>query len=219
MTTWRDKSGAPCAVINNALNSEGCENIIKNLKDKTQVGTHISDDGSVVKTHNEQRNSDIAWFVDHDLQNALRSFVDIANYECGWRYDIVDCEQLQFTTYDGAKKQHYDWHTDGQGDHNGARRSIQFHNPSEINLLYTAQPNLLGTVRKISVSAMLNDNYEGGELLFRFLDVNSNLKEVKITPRLGDLVVFPSYIDHKVAPVTKGIRYSVVAWYGGPPFK
>ena len=51
------------------------------------------------------------------------------------------------------------------------------------------------------------------------LDSDSNLKEVAVNPKKGDLVVFPSYIDHKVAPVTKGIRYSVVAWYGGPPFK
>ena len=41
----------------------------------------------------------------------------------------------------------------------------------------------------------------------------------KIEAKKGDLVVFPSFIDHKVAPVTKGTRYSVVVWYGGPPFK
>ena len=219
MTTWRDDSGAPCTVINNALNPEGCDNLIKNLKNKTEIGTHINPDGSVSKVANEQRNSDIAWFTDHDLQNTFRTFIDIANYECGWRYDIVDCEQLQFTVYDGAKKQHYDWHTDGQGCHYNARQSLQFHKPKEINLHFTPQPNLLGTVRKISVSAILNDDYEGGELLFRFLDGDSNLKEVAVNPKKGDLVVFPSYIDHKVAPVTKGIRYSVVAWYGGPPFK
>ena len=219
MTTWRDDSGAPCAVIKNALNSEGCKSIIKNLKDKTQIGTHINDDGSVTKVANKQRNSDIAWFNDHELQNALRGFVDIANYECGWRYDIVDNEQLQFTVYDGAKKQHYDWHTDGQCDHHNVRKSMQFHNPSEPNLFYTPQTNLLGTVRKLSVSAILNDDYEGGQLMFRFLDGDSNLQEVKLAPRLGDVIIFPSYLDHKVAPVTKGIRYSVVAWFGGPPFK
>ena len=44
-------------------------------------------------------------------------------------------------------------------------------------------------------------------------------KTTKIKAKKGDLVVFPSFIEHKVAPVTKGVRYSVVAWYGGPPFK
>ena len=85
--------------------------------------------------------------------------------------------------------------------------------------MYTPQSNLLGTVRKISVSAILNDGYEGGELMFRFLDQKTHVNEVTISHALGDVVIFPSYLDHKVAPVTKGIRYSVVAWYGGPPFK
>ena len=85
--------------------------------------------------------------------------------------------------------------------------------------MYTSQTNLLGTVRKISVSAILNDDYEGGEMLFRFLNEKSELAEIAIQPKKGDLVIFPSYLDHKVAPVTKGIRYSVVAWFGGPPFK
>ena len=96
---------------------------------------------------------------------------------------------------------------------------MQFHQPKQVNLQFTPQPNLLGTVRKISLSAVLNDGYEGGDLLFRSLEDHSEVKETSIRPEKGDLVIFPSYIDHKVAPVTKGIRYSVVAWYGGPPFK
>tara|TARA_A100001035_G_C27629201_1_gene429177 strand:+ start:108 stop:764 length:657 start_codon:yes stop_codon:yes gene_type:complete len=218
MFTWRDKSGAPACVCQKALNPEGCQNVIRQLKDRTEPGTHITSTGSI-DTEPQQRDSNIAWFTDQELQNIIRGYVDIANYECGWRYDIVDSEQLQFTVYDGDKKQHYDWHTDSQCDHHMARRSMQFHKPKENNLMYTPQTNLLGTVRKLSVSAILNDEYEGGELMFRFLDQNSNVKEVTISPELGDVVIFPSYLDHKVAPVTKGIRYSVVAWFGGPPFK
>ena len=217
--TWRDESGAPVCVCKGALNTEGCANIIKELKDKTDVGTHIKADGSLDTGQSGKRDSNVAWFNDFELQNTFKMFVDITNYECGWRYDIVDCEQLQFTVYDGAKKQHYDWHTDGQGCHHNARKSMQFHQPKEANLRFTPQTNLLGTVRKISLSAVLNDDYEGGELLFRSLGDDSEILETSITPNKGDLVIFPSYIDHKVAPVTKGIRYSVVAWYGGPPFK
>lgn len=219
MFVWRDESGAPVCVCKGALNLEGCDNIIKQLKDKTEVGTHIKADGTLDTGASGKRASNIAWFNDLELQHTFKMFVDIANYECGWRYDIVDCEQLQFTVYDGAKKQHYDWHTDGQCCHYNARKSMQFHQPKEINLNFTPQTNLLGTVRKLSLSAVLNDDYEGGELLFRSLGDNSEIKETSITPNKGDLVIFPSYIDHKVAPVTKGIRYSVVAWYGGPPFK
>ncbi len=217
--TWRDQSGAPCAVVKNILDLTGCKNLIEELKDKVTKGTHIQSNGSVTDDQDDIRNSDVFWFNDLGLQETLRGAVDIVNYECGWRYDIVDSEQLQFTKYDGAKKQHYSWHTDGQCDHNCARKSSHFHKPEHLNLMYTSQTNLLGTVRKISVSAILNDNYEGGEMLFRFLNEKSELAEIAIQPKKGDLVIFPSYLDHKVAPVTKGIRYSVVAWFGGPPFK
>ena len=156
MFTWRDKSGAPACVCQKALNPEGCQNVIQQLKDRTEPGTHVTSAGSI-ETEVQQRDSDIAWFNDQELQNIIRGYVDIANYECGWRYDIVDSEQLQFTVYDGDKKQHYDWHTDSQCDHHMARRSMQFHKPKENNLMYTPQTNLLGTVRKLSVSAILND--------------------------------------------------------------
>jgi len=37
--------------------------------------------------------------------------------------------------------------------------------------------------------------------------------------KTGSIVVFPSDMEHRVAPVTKGIRYSLVVWFVGPPFK
>ena len=87
------------------------------------------------------------------------------------------------------------------------------------DLKHISQANLLGTVRKISVSALLNDRYEGGELAFRYLNDQAELVEQRLACKQGDVIIFPSYLDHKVYPVTKGIRYSVVAWFGGPPFK
>ena len=38
------------------------------------------------------------------------------------------------------------------------------------------------------------------------------------TMKEGSIIVFPSFINHRVAPVTKGTRYSLVAWFVGPPF-
>jgi PKHD-type hydroxylase len=51
------------------------------------------------------------------------------------------------------------------------------------------------------------------------LNNSSEIEDTEIKTDRGDVVIFPSFIDHKVAPVTKGTRYSIVAWYGGPPFK
>ena len=76
----------------------------------------------------------------------------------------------------------------------------------------------------LSVSGILNDDYEGGELQFRTLSLLGEISVsviLNVVCKKGDLelLVFPSYINHRVKPVTKGVRYSVVAWYGGPPFK
>jgi PKHD-type hydroxylase len=66
--------------------------------------------------------------------------------------------------------------------------------------------------RKLSVSILLNDpnEFEGGE--FEFRDCKPELKQ-------GSILVFPSFLDHKVMPVTSGTRYSAVGWMEGPAFR
>jgi predicted 2-oxoglutarate/Fe(II)-dependent dioxygenase YbiX len=56
---------------------------------------------------------------------------------------------------------------------------------------------------------MLNNDYEGGELCFKLED-----KELKITNKPGHLIVWPSsfMFPHKVQPIKKGVRYSIVSW-------
>lgn len=86
-------------------------------------------------------------------------------------------------------------------------------------------PNMHGKIRKISVICQLTDpsKYKGGELEFDFRR-NSPIKESKteicteIQPK-GSIVVFPSYVWHRVKPVTSGTRYSLVMWNLGRPFK
>lgn len=70
-------------------------------------------------------------------------------------------------------------------------------------------------VRKLSVSVQLTDplTYSGGELLLYF---DKNPTRTKIEQ--GSLIIFPSYTMHEVTPVTKGTRYSLVAWVTGKKF-
>ena len=73
-----------------------------------------------------------------------------------------------------------------------------------------------GNVRKLSLTIQLSsaEEYEGGELALQFG------KEPEIMDKQqGKLIVFPSYVLHEVRPVSKGIRYSLVAWVTGEPFK
>lgn len=72
------------------------------------------------------------------------------------------------------------------------------------------------SMRKLSVVIGLTgkDEYEGGDLLLS--PHGANPKVIKLDK--GDIVAFPSYIPHKVTPVTSGNRITVVNWYLGPKF-
>ena len=99
-------------------------------------------------------------------------------------------EPAQFTEY--PKGGFYDWHMD-------AEANCQFEPP----------------VRKISMTILLSpDNeFEGGDLEF--------MSEGNKPPQLlqGQAIFFCSLIRHRVAKVKKGIRRSLVMWFGGPSFK
>jgi hypothetical protein len=62
--------------------------------------------------------------------------------------------------------------------------------------------------RTISLSAYINDDYEGGEIEF----TNFNIKH---KPKTGDIILFCSAFPymHSVTPVTSGTRYAIVNWY------
>jgi PKHD-type hydroxylase len=68
--------------------------------------------------------------------------------------------------------------------------------------------------RKLSVTVLLTDpsEFDGGAFELGVIE------GVPVTLGLGDAVVFPSYLRHRVAPVTRGERTSLAAWITGPPF-
>ena len=70
------------------------------------------------------------------------------------------------------------------------------------------------SLRKLSVTIQLSesDAYEGGDL--QFPDGPERLARER-----GDAVIFPSFMHHRIAPVTSGERWSLVAWAVGPPFR
>ena len=69
-------------------------------------------------------------------------------------------------------------------------------------------------VRKISMTLLLSDpsTFEGGELEFMHEGRTAKLKQ-------GQAIFFASWLQHRVKPVTKGERKSLVMWFGGPSFK
>ena len=66
--------------------------------------------------------------------------------------------------------------------------------------------------RTLSIILLLNDDYEGGELVFKSIDLQKDLHIVEV--KKNRAVLFPSNFmyPHTVKPVTKGTRYSIVSW-------
>lgn len=73
-----------------------------------------------------------------------------------------------------------------------------------------------GNFRKLSIVVQLTDPsaYKGGDLELIF-----GPQAEKMQKGLGRVVAFPSFTLHRVTPVTKGIRHTLVAWVNGPQFK
>ena len=108
-----------------------------------------------------------------------------------YKYDLYGLvEDLQYTVYYGDEGGHYSWHVD------------------------TGPTNL--QPRKISLTLQLSEpsGYDGGELILQAGEGPSQAQKMR-----GTLVTFPSYVMHRVTPVTAGIRKSLVAWVAGPKFR
>ena len=153
------------------------------------------------KPDSKIRISDVFWTTEQWVYDLTFPYMMSANKAAGWNLSIKAAESMQITRY--KKGGFYAFHRDGRVDHLSAYDSPD--NPFKD-----------GNVRKISMSIILNGNFSGGALEFA-----SYAKEkCKITPieaKAGDIIVFPSGVEHRVAPVTKGIRYSLVNWFVGSP--
>ena len=153
----------------------------------------------------KKRDSNIVWLNDRWIYKEIQPFIHQANKLAGWNFDWDFSESCQFTKY--KLNQFYDWHCDSW----------------ESAYANKDNPDTFGKIRKLSVTCSLSDpsEYEGGELEFQFRnqdDPTPKKKCVEILPR-GSICVFPSFVWHEVRPVTKGIRYSLVIWSLGYPFK
>lgn len=74
--------------------------------------------------------------------------------------------------------------------------------------------------RKISCSIQLTNenNYDGGDFEFTELP-DSDYPKAEDVRAQGTVLFFPSFITHRVTPVTRGTRYSLVAWFEGPKWR
>ena len=151
-------------------------------------------DASVVDL--EVRNSGVAFFgQDHWVHGILEHYVRLANSTTAkWEYRLSELEPVQYSRYEAG--QHYGWHVD------------TFLGPD-------------GTARKVSIVVQLDapSEYEGGDLQIRALHSSDAIYTLDIIRPRGSVVVFPGFLTHRVMPVTRGIRRSLVGWFRGPRFQ
>ena len=208
------ETGAPVFIMRQAIRKEYIKIIMDSALDDDFIkASHVTDGEK--STDVRTRDSQVRFFNDAELSRTLWSYMNAANYHMGLRYKITGHEYMQFTQY--KKNGHYDWHTDGDTCHYSARN---FTVEEPKNLHETMEGHLVGTVRKISCSVVLNDDFEGGEFQTRFNvneGKNKGMQVQTIKPQAGDVYFFAADQEHRVKPVTKGTRYSVVVWFAGPP--
>lgn len=158
---------------------------------KAQVGGH----GNGVVNENMRR-TDVGWMGVTAETLPLWQSISSTIAEVNRRYfhfDLTGCyEPAQLGIYRAEDNGHYNWHTDAS--------MLDCHTP-----------------RKLSMTLLLSDpsEFEGGELQVKLdSDETKTLEVVR-----GRAWFFPSWVLHRVTPVTKGVRRSLVLWIGGPPFK
>lgn len=148
------------------------------------------------KTTPHIRQSGVQW-LDPDqtwmwMYQRLSPFIARVNHE-HFRFDLESMENFQYTEY--TEGQNYDWHVDCMAGREHCR--------------------------KLSMSILLSDpsEFEGGK--FELMQYGSPDPSRIAYPELkkGDALFFPSFMGHRVTPVTSGVRHSVVCWVSGPQFK
>ena len=140
----------------------------------------------------KKRTTTISWIPFKEMEpmyNQINEFIQKANRNHFGFGDIQITEQAQFTEY--PEGGFYDWHMD-----------------TDVNMKHEPP------VRKISMTLLLSpeNQFEGGDL-----ELMAPGKRVKL--KQGHAIIFASFLNHRVAPVTRGVRQSLVMWFGGEPFK
>lgn len=174
-----------------AFSEEECDRIVAIAE-----AAQFADAGLVRGEHSEAiRRARITWLdevgnADWVFARILDTIARVNREHFG--FELTEfAERMQIAWYDGGAGAHFDWHTDiGDG--------------------------ALAARRKLTIVVQLSHptDYEGGEL-----ETNCDGRTVSATRSRGSATVFPSFVLHRVTPVTAGGRYSLTTWVHGPDFR
>lgn len=139
------------------------------------------------------RKSRIAWINEEDGATLRHLYAFSKDFAEVTGIEIMCRADVQYTEYHASEGGKYDWHHDVDWN------------------------SMTGWDRKISLTVQLSDpdEYEGGDFVME--DGQEPLPEWY--KEKGTVLAFPSYIAHRVLPVTSGVRKSLVAWFEGPTWR
>ena len=177
-----------------------CNKIIKLGKQKKVIKATIDSN----KYRPDLRVTNVSFLNPLWMYNLFAPYIRDANQQLGWNYVYDWCEDYQFAEY--KKSGHYNWHRDIHDDPYQGMNT-----------------NFNGKVRKLSLICSLNEDYEGGELEVWNPDPrkteSKRIMNVKDIKTMGTVVIFSSLLWHRIKPVTKKTRYSIVNWVLGFPWR
>ena len=197
----------PYWYFHSAIPIDVCDQIIDLASSKPKMsgtlGSRATEKRDSKRIDGKVRDSSVTWINDEWIYKLIHPYIKIANKNAGWNFQWDFSEPCQFTEY--TKGQFYGWHCDS------ALKPHDKPNDKKIN----------GKIRKLSLTLTLSnrEDYEGGDLQFDYK--NNKGKATGIIDAMrdkGSLVVFPSFVWHRVTKVTSGKRHSLVSWNLGKPF-
>lgn len=154
--------------------------------------------------------SDSGYSVNRDIR---RSKVNFLNFDdaSSWVFERFNgiIENINETFYNFELNgywniQYSEYHAQDSGEYN-FHMDFGFGNSSGVT-----------GIRKLSLAMLLNDEFEGGEFQ---INLGSEKNAETIETRKNRAILFPSFLIHRVAPVTWGVRKSLVIWVIGPKFR
>ena len=173
---------------------EQCQDIINAGRSEPRndagVGSNTGIKGGVVDT--KTRTSHISWISFKKMQPMYKKIEKVMKATNGnhFGFDGMQItEMAQYTEY--PEGGFYEWHVD-----------------NDVNCQHEPP------VRKISMTCLLSpeNEFEGGDLELQAEDKVAKIKQ-------GHAIFFASFVRHRVKPVLRGNRKSLVMWFGGTPFK
>ena len=179
---------------NSIFTPEQCQMIIKagrsEPKTNASVGSEESNKGGIIDT--KTRTSHISWIPFKKMTEMYKTIEKIMKTTNGnhFGFDGMQItEMAQYTEY--PEGGFYDWHVD-----------------NDVNFQHEPP------VRKISMTCLLSpeSEFEGGDLELMAPGKFAELKQ-------GHAIIFASFLNHRVNPVKRGVRQSLVVWFGGKPFR